>query len=445
MIVLALLCFVSRLLLRIHVLTGADETRPICLRCKKRGIDCDGPRGPTWIDQSKSFGTKSPPKLSIVQSSYTTQLSIVAFRDDICLAYSRTRLLRGGPFELACNKISFYGNAPVFSSHPALGLLRKSVISLAEIYFGVQHCDDDTTARGYIEYGEVLRRLNSTLAITTDQTTNEVLLTALICMLSETLFPTGPANFLKHQRGIEDMMRLRGPPTETTGETATIFRGLRIVSIVSALLESRPSLYANEEWGNAPVATTTEIGMLQHKIFAILAVCTQLTSECGALIASGVGPECYRPLLLQVDTAMASLTALYPLWERINKAYLRDTEHMSHLAKDLGIANRLTATAYILYYTARICIFQIRDSLNPLPIHLQLRNDAAMKIGKCLKLKEIEKQESSAVSNTIDFVATKITWQALGGSKTPEGQTLADVVKSSVNGVYQWPRETLLP
>jgi hypothetical protein len=417
--------------------------RPACLRCRKRGVDCDGPRDPMWIDQSISFRPKSPPKVSIIRSDQIMELPFVAFKEDICLAYSRKRLLRGGPFELACDKIGFQENAPIFARDPALGLLRKSIVSLAKIHFGLQHSDNSTMVKGYIGYGEVLHQLKSALAFTNSQTTNEILLTALICMLLETLFPTSAASFLQHQRGIENIMRLRGPPAETTGETATIFRGLRIVTIASALLEARPSIYANEEWKNAPVADTSEIGTLQHKFFSILALCSELTSECGDLMTLGAGKECYGPLRSQVDAAMVNLTALYPLWERINESCFDNNEHRSRLARELGIANHLTAAAYMLYYTVRICILRIRESLNPSPIHSVLCNDAAMKIVRCLELKEIEKQEGAGESNTISVVATKIVWQALGGLNTLEGQTLARAVTLTVSGGYQSPRSNL--
>jgi hypothetical protein len=373
----------------------------------------------------------------MIQSDKITELSFVAFREDICLAYSRQKLLRGGPFELACNKIAFHENTPTFSRSPALSLLRKSIVSLAEIHFGFHHYDGNTMAKGFIKYGQVLQQLHCALASTEYQTANETLLTALICMLLETLFPTGSDSFLQHQRGIEEIMRIRGPPVETTGETATIFRGLRIVSIASALLESRPSIYSNEEWEKAPVANTSEIGMLQHRFFSILAACSRHISDFDALVTSGAGTEGYWPLLSEVDTAMADLTALYPLWERINKTYFGNTGHESRLARELGIANHLTATTYMLYYAVRICILQIRQSLHPSPVHLVLRNDAAQQIVKCLELKEIEKQESSAESNTISLVATKIVWQAVGGFDTLEGKALARVVMSSVNGVYR--------
>jgi len=158
----------------------------------------------------------------------------------------------------------------VFSNDPALALLREAILSLSVTFFGKQHREDRIISKGYDQYSEVLRKLNAALAIPEQQTSNEVILTALTCMLLEIFLPTGPLNFLKHQRGIEAIMKLRGPPTESAGDTAVIFRGLRVVSIIGALAEARPSIYAQEEWKHAPIAQTTEFGALQAKMFTVL-------------------------------------------------------------------------------------------------------------------------------------------------------------------------------
>jgi hypothetical protein len=106
------------------------------------------------------------------------------------------------------------------------------------------------------------------------------------------------------------------------------------------------------------------------------------------------------------------------------------------LANEFGIANHLCATVYMLYYTARICILQISESLDPLLSTLELRNEAAMKIATCLELKEYEKREGIAESTTIGFVATKVVWQALGKLDTPGGLRLARAVESLATGPY---------
>jgi hypothetical protein len=168
------------------------------------------------------------------------------------------------------------------------------------------------------------------------------------------------------------------------------------------------------------------------------AECTQLTSDCNSLIASGTALHNREPLLAQIDDTMNNLITLYPVWARINNDQLQQTED-SRMAKELGIANRLSASAYMLYYTAYICILQMKDSLEPSSTNKELRNDGAMKIATCLELKGHDEQEGAAESNAMSFVATKIAWQALGGLGTPEGRRLARVVRSSVNGLYRSP------
>ncbi|KAF2032433.1 hypothetical protein EK21DRAFT_87288 [Setomelanomma holmii] len=414
-----------------------DEARPSCHRCKKLGISCDGPKDHTWIHQNEPRQSQSPPKDLIVTTSPQVELSLAAFEEDICLAYTRKNLLRGGPVELACNMISLPENVSILDTNPALDLLRNAILSLSVTFFGKQHCQDRITAKGYCQYGEVLRHLNTALGDPTRQVSNETILTALTCMLLEIFLPTGPTNFLKHQRGIEALMALRGPPTESVGDTAIIFRGLRIVSIIGALADGRASIYSKEEWKNAPVVSTGELGELHNKMFAILAECTLLISDSDAVLKSHMGKECYQPLLNRVDRTFADLNALYHEWKLINDAQLQIIDQLSPLAKELGIANHLSATAYMLYHTVHLCILRIKDSLVPSPSNMQLRNAAATNIAVCLELKEYEKRQGVAESNTIGFVATKVAWQALGGFRSPEGRRLAHVVRSAVNGVYR--------
>jgi hypothetical protein len=205
------------------------------------------------------------------------------------------------------------------------------------------------------------------------------------------------------------------------------------------MVDSRPSLYAEGAWKHAPVAATTENGVLQHQIFSILATCTKLMSERDALLASGLEPKNCELLLGRVDDISTELHELYHEWERINESQFSEVESLSTLAKELGIANHLTATAYMLYYTTLICILQIRDSLDPSPTSVELRNDAAVKIARCMELKEYGRREGFAESNTIWFVATRIAWRALGGFDTPQGRKLAQVVMTSANNVYELP------
>jgi hypothetical protein len=397
----------------------------------KRRLECDGPKDLTWVDHSEAFQSGA-----VVKVTSPVQMSFAAFEDDICLAYTRKNLLRGGPVEIACDMVERYATASN-DADPGIGLLHKAVLSLSTTFFGSQHRQHHITNKGYAQYGEVLRQLNSHLATPELQQTNETLLTALACMLLEIFLPTGPTNFLKHQRGLDAIATLRGPPTESQGTTATIFRGLRILSIVGSLAESRPSLYASEEWKRVPPVIASEAGILQHHVFTVLADCTRLISRRNASFASAAPPESHAALLAEVDEVLGDLEALHPLWEALNEHQMAQTVEQSDLAKAMGVANSVSATAYMLYHTAYICIIQIKDSLSPSSMNKALRNAAATTIARCLELKEHEQREGAPQSNTIAFVATKVAWQALGSFNSPEGERLARVVRSHTNTVFQ--------
>jgi hypothetical protein len=387
------------------------------------------------VDHSNQFTTH----LLLDEPSPTipppVELSFAAFEDDICLAYTRKHLLRGGVFELACRMINFSDTAPIFSRNPALGLLKTSIISLAMTFFGSQHHQDKITAKGYHQYGEVLRNLNNTIALPERQTSDEIILTALMCTLLEVFLPTGPTNFLTHQRGLEAMMELRGPPTELTGPTATIFRGLRMLSIAGALADSRPSIYAREGWKFPPAEQIDNMGMLRYQLFTVLADCTSLLSERDALLKSGLGYEYHRILLARVDVTLHDLIQLYPLWELCNDSQYQSTQQLSVLEREMGIANQLC----MLYHVAYLCLLQIKDTLQPSPSHVALRNNAAMTIANCLELKAYEKREDAPECNTITLIVTKVIWHATGGSESTEGQHLDHVVKSTLGRVFTWP------
>ncbi|KAF2845826.1 hypothetical protein T440DRAFT_483013 [Plenodomus tracheiphilus IPT5] len=411
-----------------------DEQRPTCGQCSKRKLTCDGPKDLTWIHHASG----TPTTISI-----PSQPSYAGFEQDICLAFTRKTLLRGGPVELACEMIDYSPQSSRFEN-PGLALLRKAIISLAVTFFGNQHHQETIKAKGYNQYGQVLCQLNSHLSLPELQTTNETLLTSLACMLLEVFLPTGPRNFLKHLRGIEAMMKMRGPPLETTGQEATIFRGLRILSIVGALAEARPSLYTETEWRTAPPPLhMTEAGVLQYRIFGILAECTRLLGLRDEALTPYPQPDKLAALDREVILVLHNLEAIKTALDTFNQRLINEAESLSPLAIELGVANHTSATPYMLYNTAYLCILQLQNSLHPSPTYIALRNAAAAKIARCMELRQYELMIHALESNTIAFVATKIAWQTLGRFESPEGLRLATMVGKAVDGVFMQPARSI--
>ncbi|KAF2020475.1 hypothetical protein BU24DRAFT_403585 [Aaosphaeria arxii CBS 175.79] len=407
-----------------------DETPPTCQRCHKRGLECDGPRSTTWINASaKSTPISGVQSIPGQNSNLPNELSLVAFRDDICLTYTRKKLLRGGPVELACNAVFLKSDMD-----PGIDLLKSAILSLATTFYGSRHQQKALMNTGYKQYGSVLLRLNQHLAQTQLQTTNETLLTALTCMLLEIFLPTGPNHFLKHIQGIETILELRGPPTcPYSQDTLVLFHGLRVLSIISGLATSRASIYAREEWKNLPRLHEDDAGQLRHQVFDILADCTQLMSRRDFALQSA-DPSHRLSVIEDAECLFQKLERLHPKWEAFNEKEMHKPS--SDVARKVRIANFRSATVHMLYYTGYILIVEILNTLQPSLNNVALRASGADNLMKSVELKLFEQSTGAFESNTIGFVATKIAWQAIGGYHTPEGRRLAKLIRKNAKGIF---------
>ncbi|KAF2267845.1 hypothetical protein CC78DRAFT_530614 [Lojkania enalia] len=420
-----------------------DENRPICIRCKKRGLLCDGPKDVTWINEnppsraSLAKQSDSPYTSSEKQSPQPSPLggplTLAAFEDDVCLVYTRKKLLRGGPVDIACQMVMARNSDMDNYNEPGLALLRNAMLSLSILFFGKQHNLPTTTSRGYRLYGLVLAQLNSHLAMPQFQTTRETILTVLTCNLLEIFLPTGRNHFLKHIRGLESILAMRGPPTLPLSEIDhTIFSGLRTLLVLGGLAMSTPTIYAREEWKAIPSKNSDENSKLRLQILNLLADCTRLLHARDAMLA-GCNVS-VSSLIDETKLVYQRLEALYMVWASLNDAHMKQSTSIYRMKAQ--IANKHLATTYMLYHTTAICVLNILDSLEPSPRYVSLRNASAIKITKCLELKMFEKRPGGVESNTIGFVATKVAWTTLGGFNSPEGRKLARAVRKAVDDVF---------
>ena len=421
-------------------LTILDETRPICNRCTKRGIECDGPKDTTWVIQTFAVPTtlKKQPGRSI---HVPNSLSLVAFEDDICLAFTRKHLLLGSSVELACDNIQWHHGAEGYRHDPGRDLLRKAILSLSVTFFGSQNRKTATTNRGYRQYNEVLLQLNSHIAHSQLQTTNETLLTATTCMLLEIFLPTGPTNFLKHVRGIEAILEVRGPPSSAPGDAAFVVNNFRAIGIIGALATGQASLWAKPEWRNLPPETTDHGSLIKHELWNLLADCTHATSKRNRVLADGRKQQ-EQSLVATARALLQRSEAIYLEWGIYNHNLEGDGDGdgdgdaLSYKGLDPHIPNQNSATTYMLCNAAHICILQLAHSIDPTITYGRHRHKAATNILRCLELKYFEKREDNVEVNTIGFFATKVAWEALGGHFSLEGTRLARIVEASAKGTF---------
>jgi hypothetical protein len=320
------------------------------------------------------------------------------------------------------------------SQDPGISLLRDAILSLAVTFFGSQHRQATITTEGYHQYGTVLGRLNAHLIRPGLQTRDETVLTVLTCMLLETFLPTGPNNFLKHLLGMEAILELRGPPSMPMSHTGqALFIGLRILSITGGLVMSRPSLYSRPEWKAIHVVHKDAASEMRYRLYTVLADCTQLMALRDAVLCSQSAQD-RRILIDQTHSLYNELELIYQDWLRDDQK--QSGEHSCSNADGAPFADYTSTTTHMLYNLARICLVDILDAVDSLPWSDAIRRDAALEIIKNLEFKVTQQRLGAPESNTIGFVATKVSWQALGGSNTPEGRELASVVKKSVNNIF---------
>ncbi|KAF2183204.1 hypothetical protein K469DRAFT_215531 [Zopfia rhizophila CBS 207.26] len=435
-----------------------DETRPTCNRCRKLGLDCDGPKDATWIIETGRFSSKpqscsaNQPRtphrsgLQLVQRSSPiyASLPLSAFEDNIYMSYARQYLLRGGPIELAYEIAEPDMQALASTDNQRLTLLRSALFSLAVTYFGTQNHLEKIMDKGYHLYGLVLQQLNTALSEPQSQTTDETILTIFICMRQEMFPPTGGDQYLKHLRGLETILELRGPPDEDSAKsTLALFQDLRIPSIFAALVMSTPSIYARDDWKQMPCTLTSEADFLRHHLFNLLADCTRLRSIQDSILASG-NEEKRITCLQEIRILLNRLKILRDLWAAVNKSHL----DASTLASNdrLPISSYTSATDLMLYDATFIFLAGVIAPLEPSTNYHSLQHAAAQEIVECLEFKVFDQQEGRNNSNTIRHAAIKVAWTVLGGLSSPEGRKLASMIKCTSGDVYafgSWPDEGL--
>ncbi|KAL1600606.1 hypothetical protein SLS60_006992 [Paraconiothyrium brasiliense] len=269
---------------------------------------------------------------------------------------------------------------------------------------------------------------------------------AVTCMILEIFVPTGPNNFFKHVQGIEAILNARGPPTSSLGADPAMLSGVRILCIVAALVQRRPSIWATDEWKSVPPLHADKGSLIRHEILLIMADCTVLRQASSVKEAAGEDP-CRT--VARARTYLDQMDGLYLRWARYNASMLN--EEVTPGFKDPTIANHASATTYLLYNAALICITRILSTHSPSAESLSLQSlqmAASLRIIRCLELKAYDKREGSGESNTIGFVATKVAWETLGGFNSPAGRRLSRVVKASANGVFAvgaWDEPEELP
>ncbi|KAK0344139.1 hypothetical protein LTR91_022694 [Friedmanniomyces endolithicus] len=270
-----------------------DETRPVCKRCERQGLACEGVKETTFIEATivKSRRSVSRATEAAVAGPVSRQISrspsLEPMKTEICLSYIRKWLYRGSPVDMTITEMPLREMELERSPGNDLRMSHQVILSFAFIVFGTHHGQTLTAQEGYAMYGKALLDLNEAMSDPTCYTQDEVYLSVVSLACFETLARTSPGSRIKHTIGLGKLLELRGPAAYCSQKSYQTFNCISALMLATSLNTGNPSILARTEWKAALRARCT-LGLhdtREQDLHDLTADCTVLNAEREALLA----------------------------------------------------------------------------------------------------------------------------------------------------------------
>jgi hypothetical protein len=367
------------------------------------------------------------------------------FEIQICICYTRTYLLRGGPVHLASQELQLSDICTAGETEDTTHLLHRAILTLAVIFFGAQHGSSSIQNYGYIMHGKILKQLNDTLSDPHCYLRDDVLLSVVTLALLECFVPTGRKYYLKHMSGLEKLLELRGPGIHCERKAMEIFKGVRRMVIFAALNRRKESIFAREEWKCIQGTECTGDEMEEQFLMNALADCTVVIEEYDKVVARSIEDSaCQRD---EVTRRALNLLEQLHLWKKRWDTGERNS-HLKIPAEDaieethdnittiLNFANSSASIMFMLYNTALIYVFRMLASLDGHPGAKWEERSAALEICRCIPYHLSQKPRLDSGSMTVASLAVRTAFKTLGGSGSPGGRWMIDLLQAESSEVF---------
>ncbi|KAH8645446.1 hypothetical protein BX600DRAFT_478135 [Xylariales sp. PMI_506] len=306
-----------------------DERHPVCARCQRCGLACDGPRAITFVKANivKSRRTIRQASLPLTCSTghdnrgkveISTLLSLRGFEIEMSICYARRHLSTGGLIETTLRTVDL-ADVSTGRIKQSGSISHQTVLSLAAIFFGLRHKQDRITRQGYALQAMAFQRINQALSDSVHLVTDEVIKSVVTLAVLEFLAPSSGANtFLVHMKAVETLLDLQGPGSQIS--SVVLYRSVQQHLIVSALCLGRPSILARPDWKAALRTTVSAEELLEQDLYDILADCTVLFAQRVGLSPSSELLPGYCPervaQLDDIEQTAQQLLAQLGTWKR---------------------------------------------------------------------------------------------------------------------------------
>jgi hypothetical protein len=374
------------------------------------------------------------------------------FQIQICISYTRKYLLRGGPVDLASQELQLSDIYTAADTEDNTHLLHRAILTLGIIFFGAQHGSPSIQNRGYIMHGKILKQLNATLSDPHCYLRDDVLLSVVTLVLLECFAPTGRKYYLKHMSGLEKLLELRGPAMHRERKAMGIFKGVRRMVIFAALNKRKESILARGEWKCIQGADCTADEMEEQFLMNALADCTVVIAEYDKVVAKSeleIEDSAFRRD--EVTRRALNLLEQLHLWKKrwdtgernshleIPAEYAIEETRESgapSITTILNFAHSSAMIMFMLYNTALIYVFRILASLDGHPGAKWEERSAALEICRCIQYHSSQKRCLDSGSMTVASLAVRTSWKTLGGSGSPGGRWMIDLLQAESSEAF---------
>lgn len=466
-------------------LSPQDETRPICNRCQRAGLQCTGARDTAFIAGTIVKSRRSEKRISVSKKTagedadsalWLLPLSAPLKGNDseIYICYTRRQLRKGAPIDVALDDMHLHDLA-MDQLTTTDRVFHPTILSFATILFGTQHRQTTITDRGYALHGVALKQLNQALTKSKCYTRDDVLLSVVSLAILECLVPTGQKHYLNHMIGLERLLELRDPWAYCSSRTCELYKSVRHMLIFASLRTGRTSVFARPEWKMVLRASCSNEEIPEQDLFDVLADCTVLVAERDVMLLTW-DSRSERNLDRRDSIKQSALVLLTDLhnwkmrWARDGKnAYSETRASFDGLeATQNPVGDSMLSTSFVFSYdpaaimlmfynTTLIYVLRILASLPPGDdssrpqspsisptatslaglCELTTTDDfiaagrlAAIEVCRCIPHYLARSTQCESDASPIVHWAVTTAWMTVGGNESTEGRWMMDLLNT---------------
>lgn len=468
---------------------ASDETRPVCRRCQKCGLQCTGAKDITFLE-AKIVNSRRSDKRAIIlpvsnavyagsaKPQMPISIPLIAFELDFYKCFMKKYLRPGGSIDLVLPEIQSSDTARAPACTAKEQMSHQAILSFAIVLFGSRHGQVSISQRGYTMLGITLKRLNQALSDRKCCQGDEVLLSVISLAMLECLVPTGPGNYLDHMLGLERLLSLRNPLMYCSPKTSTLYKGVRHMLLFASLRARRPSILAKAEWKKTLRANCSNEEIQEQDLYDVLADCTVLIAELDQMLAHGYPEvEAYPSQHDELKERALGLVAFIYAWkERWDKEiqisyanslapFVSVCSQEAFLKGDLArflpvyeFPNDQASTMLMHYNTTLIYVLQVLASLEStisvivgndarhnasgcaeygnhlrngsLNRYISAERSAAVEVCRCIPSYLLRKSRSAAGPSPIFHWAVTTAWMTLRTNDSPERKWMMHLLRT---------------